>query len=363
MAQADVATHMRTFQLTVSERDDLGLVRYQYDGPLWTMTASWSGRMWIGGEGAQGGFYLSTGLHALMMGMDRLSGNFRRAERLMNQSQLREAVGCSIQLAWGAALMAAADSRVVGGLGDTYGSLWSGSIDMGYEATKQIVRARHPERSLEQVFAAESGSLQREVLQARHPREVHSTAEAAALVAPRCSTLFASAPCWLVSTAGSSGDWGQKQLDASMCSWDASETIQEYVCRNMPDVVASEQSSGMQTHHPKAHDAFNGGLLQLPYACFQTLTDATSLGAAEHRLRMGWVLVRLDRLTAPVEDAALGAWWLKEGGCPTCGAGLAAGRCVRMACAAGASWALATTSPPAMDALVLPHASLVPCSL
>jgi len=117
---------------------------------------------------------------------------------------------------------------------------------------------------------------------------MHSLAEAQALVAPYASHAFASAPCLDVSTAGHSTDWQQKVQIAHDSSWEASETIQEYVSQQYPASVTCEQASGMTTHHPKAHEAFNSGLLQLPYACWQPKTDATDLGAPIHRSRIGW---------------------------------------------------------------------------
>jgi len=102
---ADCITKWR---LTVKERDALNIVDYE-GARLQTMTASWSGRSWVGGSA--GGFYLSAGLEAKMMGVYAKSGGLKVAQSTLPPSTIRKAIGQSMNSSWAEALMREVDQH------------------------------------------------------------------------------------------------------------------------------------------------------------------------------------------------------------------------------------------------------------
>jgi len=149
------------WHLSVKERDALNIVHYE-SARLQTMTASWSGRSWVGGSA--GGFYLSAGLEAKMMGVYAKSGGLKVAQSTLPPSTIRKAIGQSMNSTWAEALMREVDQRVIGGLGDTYASLWSGHLDAGYDAMANVRRNTGRGEILEHVSASDTDPVARAIL-------------------------------------------------------------------------------------------------------------------------------------------------------------------------------------------------------
>lgn len=180
------------------------------------------------------------------------------------------------------------------------------------------------------VFASELSRSRREVLRAEYePRETHSTAEAAALVAGRCEWLAWTSPCQLVTR----GRYVRREERAEAVAKageqmaEAMDVLTEYVMRCMPAVILGEQAGGLVSHYGTVFQALTEGLLHLPYAWWVGVVNTAKVFRAPcNRLRVGWVAVRLDRLLVRVPRRCVGKWWWQEEG------GAEAGR--RCACGA-----------------------------
>jgi hypothetical protein len=335
-------------RLSVEERDALKMTYVARDAQtLHTVLASGATSTWVCGAAAGEGHYVSACAIAAMMGYSTRSGVVWHARKLMSEAQLLSALGDSIYLPFAEALVRAALQRLRSEARAApmavYGSFYSGGIDAFAVALRRI------HGSVDVAFVAEREACRREVLEAAHaPREVFSKVQEAGAEAPAATWVSWTSPCKMVTQAlpVPTSERKRKRTEAASGVAKAAEALTEYVARHLPLVILAEQASGMATHNKQAHAEAQEALMRLPYACWSEVADAArSFGAPHRRNRLGWVLVRLDAVQGRVPRACVGDWWLRQGGCLSCGAGLAAGRCVIEECT---SCDGAATSPPAL---------------
>ena len=338
-SHAQVLQSCNTRWLTVQQRDDLGLAC----GPreqvaLHTFLASGASLTWIGGPAAGDGCYLSACTVAALMGFKVNTGIVLTARRLLCEREVFRALGDSLHLPFAEALVCNGVGRLraelLGTASYTYGSFFSGCIDAFAEATRRVLGR------VTMQFASELERQRRLVLREGYGfQEVHSTAMAAAMMAPPAFIVSWTASCRPLSQAPAvaTADRAAKLTTACESVEEALEPLRAYVARCMPVLIVGENTSGMVTHHRSAHGLVVEGLMSMPYACWTEMVDcADRFRAAHHRNRVGWVLVRMDALGCRVPRACVGRWWLDAGECASCGAGLLAGACILEECCSAA---------------------------
>ena len=332
---ARIREHCNNLRLTVEERDELQMTYVAGDAQiLHTVMASGATSTWVCGAAAGEGSYVSACAIAAMMGYSTRTGVVWHARKIMTEAQLLAALGDSIYLPFAEALVRAARRRLRPeaweGVVAEYGSLYSGGIDAFAVAIRRVLG------SLDVAFVAEREKDRCEVLKAAHaPREVFGEVRKAGAEAPAAAWVSWTASCRLLTQALPvlAKDRKRKREEAAGGVAAAAAALSEYVVRHLPSVILAEQSSGMATHNKLAHAEAQEALMKLPYACWSEVVDAAkSFGAPHRRVRIGWVLVRLDMVLGRVPRACVGEWWLQQGDCVACGAGLAAGRCVIEEC-------------------------------
>ena len=361
MTKAQALQWVRLRQLNVEDRDRMGLVTYPGRGhghrarqQLHTFLASGSSRTWVGGP--QAGFYFSASMKAVMMGHRIRSPAWKAARQLLDEQALSDLVGDAIYMPFAEALRKFTDSKIAAARlrsPRTWGSLCCGGLDSLGEGTRRV------RGELDVEFAAELLEDRRQIIRtAFSPRAVHSTAEAAALMAPPVTDLGASFPCRSCTQAKviPAHERQQAQDDTSADTAEKMGILREYVARAPPESIIMEQAGGMVTHHHRAgeaHDIMTEALLQMPYAWWACMHDAAvTFRAGHHRKRLGLSAVRMDCLSEPVPRACVGAWWLEKGECMACGAGLIRGTCIISECDsnqaedAGPAETAALISPP-----------------
>ena len=322
-------------RLSVEERDELQMTYVAKDAQtLHTVMASGATSTWVCGTAAGEGAYVSACAIAAMMGYSTRTGVVWHARKLMTEAQLLAALGDSLYLPFAEALVRAALRRLRPEAWEevvaVYGSFYSGGIDAFAVAIRRVLG------SLDVAFVAEREVDRCKVLKAAHaPREVFREVRKAGAEAPAAAWVSWTSSCKKLTQAlpVPAKDRKRKREEAAGGVATAAEALTEYVVRQMPLVILAEQSSGMATHNKQAHAEAQEALMRLPYACWSETVDAAkSFGAPHRRIRIGWVLVRLDVVLGRVPKACVGEWWLQQGDCSVCGAGLAAGRCVIEEC-------------------------------
>ena len=331
-SRAQLRLIMKETQLTIPERDALGVVAYAGVGNLHTqgalpcIRASGHHTCWVGGPEAGGGFYANGEVAIMALGLSALDPQRQVARGLgafLSPGALHAAAGDALSMAFACALVAGAARLLDGGLVGTVrtASLYAGAFSTIAQAIEVDARYRGIDRRVHRVFAAESDARRRACLRWLAPHDVlYSDAATAGSRQAPVDVLDWTPPCKCFSQAAvlasRAGDrrrqrpWERRRA-AQKVMHRAGIALVRCIRRVAPRLVLCEQVAGLSTHHRRHSRLLLRRLMAaVPYAWYTVVADAVNYGAPHHRVREGTAGVRLDSLAAPPPAGSVGVrWW------------------------------------------------------
>ena len=174
----------------------------------------------------------------------------------------------------------------------SYGALFTGAFDAFFAS----VRRAAPEGvSVQYRMAAEADTERLACLCEIYGLDSQSTSlfdraeQAARNFDSELDVLTMCAPCTLLSNANMDPRKKEKAFATTQVNVGAMLAL---LGKTSPSLVLMEQTAALDSHFPALRDWMHARLCEHPYVWHYGKIDAAALGAAHHRVRLGWVGVR-----------------------------------------------------------------------
>jgi len=290
---------VRSWELSVEERDRLGLVWYarvRNNIPWRTIVGSAENRLYLGGEAAGAGRMVSGSEYALAMGIRLNSEEFVEARRTLDDKTLAKAAGQSLSAAFASAHVRASlelwGDRVTSRM--VCAEIYSGAFCAYTRAM------RRTGMGAEVAFVAEShsGMLSSAARAFNASRSYSSSEEAVEREAgSRVDALFACPPCVYVTPLryAAGRTWEQRIAETRSKVLHGIQVVLTGIHNLQPAMFLMEQSAGLATHHKDTLVEVHRTLLStVGYTWWFARVNAIEVGGLAPRDRLAWTAMRND---------------------------------------------------------------------